>query len=102
MGRSRSVTVAAAYAALVALGSGARADGGVSCARDAIRLIKAERPEAGPNYGFVAQLDTWLRPRLEAGGAARVARRRRGVALRVRAAEDARGVALSVRLWAYA
>lgn len=58
MGRSRSVSVAAAYA-VHAMGVGAR---------EALGMIKARRPEAGPNYGFVQQLKKWAARHPERGG----------------------------------
>ena len=50
MGRSRSVSVAAAYA----MHAMDRMD-----PAEALAAIKARRPEAGPNYGFLRQLDEW-------------------------------------------
>lgn len=53
MGRSRSVTVAAAYA-VHALGLSAK---------ESLQAIRNRRPEASPNYGFKEQLVDWAQQR---------------------------------------
>lgn len=72
---------------------------GLSSAEEAIGLIKASRAEAGPNDGFVAQLDEWIAARAREAAARRVERApavkasaRASVRLRIFALPDGCGV----------
>lgn len=59
MGRSRSVTVAAAYVASV-----------LGCSSsEALEAVRGRRPDARPNAGFVRQLEAWVRERQAARAA---------------------------------